>query len=136
MKRVRRNSRVYNINPTNLLYENGETTNCSEGNQIFAKQIGHIEITSGQIVAYDPFVSEGDQSFTRKVAIGKYPILLLVKRLESGVERVAYAMIKFTNEQAIEWELATRAGQELKHLKEDEFYGYGVNTRDGLFHGC
>ncbi|WP_422388568.1 DUF4241 domain-containing protein [Bacillus altitudinis] len=75
-------------------------------------------------------------SFTWKVAIGKYPILLLVKRLESGDERVAYAMIKFTNEQAIEWELATRAGQELKHLKEDEFYGYGVNTRDGLFHGC
>ncbi len=127
---------MYNINPTNLLYENGETTNRSEGNQLFAKQIGHIEITNGQIVACDPFVSEGDQSFTWKVAIGKYPILLLVKRLESGDERVAYAMIKFTNEQAIEWELATRAGQELKHLKEDEFYGYGVNTRDGLFHGC
>lgn len=123
MKRVRRNSRVYNINPTNLLYENGETTNRSEGNQLFAKQIDHIEITSGQIVACDPFVSEGNQFFTRKVAIGKYPILLLVKRLESGDERVAYAMIKFTNEQAIEWELATRAGQELKHMKEDEFYG-------------
>ncbi|MFP3325170.1 DUF4241 domain-containing protein, partial [Planococcus sp. SIMBA_160] len=42
-------------------------------------------------------------------------------------------MIKFTNEQAIEWELATRAGQELKHLKEDEFYGYGVNTGMGCF---
>lgn len=69
----------------------------------------------------------------RGVAIGKYPILLLVKRLESGDERVAYAMIKFTNEQAIEWELATRAGQELKHLKEDEFYGYGVNTGMGCF---
>ncbi|WP_415475361.1 DUF4241 domain-containing protein [Bacillus safensis] len=50
-------------------------------------------------MACDPFVSEGDQSFTRKVAIGKYPILLLVKRLESGDERAAYAMIKFTNEQ-------------------------------------
>ncbi|WP_181891457.1 DUF4241 domain-containing protein [Bacillus altitudinis] len=29
--------------------------------------------------------------------------------------------------------LATRAGQELKHLKEDEFYGYGVNTGMGCF---
>ncbi|MGQ8947790.1 DUF4241 domain-containing protein [Bacillus altitudinis] len=65
--------------------------------------------------------------------MGKYPILLLVKRLESGEERVAYAMIKFTNEQTIEWELATRAGEELKHLKEDEFFGYGVNTGMGCF---
>ncbi|MGG0027314.1 DUF4241 domain-containing protein [Bacillus safensis subsp. osmophilus] len=79
------------------------------------------------------FRSEGDQSFTRKVALGKYPILLVVKRLESGDERVAYSMIKFTNEQAIEWELATRAGQELKHLKEVEFFGYGVNTGMGCF---
>ncbi|PNU23955.1 hypothetical protein C1954_04560 [Bacillus stratosphericus] len=75
-----------------------------------------------------PFVSEGDQSFTRKVALGKYPIILVIRRLESGDERVAYAMIKFTNEQAIEWELAIKAGQELKILKEDEFFGYGVNT--------
>ncbi|MFJ5670264.1 DUF4241 domain-containing protein [Bacillus safensis] len=73
-------------------------------------------MTSGHIVACDPFVSEGDQSFTRKIALGKYSILLIVKRLESGDERVAYAMIKFTNEQAIEWEFATRAGQELNQL--------------------
>ncbi|RAP25440.1 hypothetical protein C2W59_00402 [Bacillus pumilus] len=43
--------------------------------------------------------------------------------MESGDERVDYAMIKFTNEQAIEWELATRAGQEINQLKEDEFFG-------------
>ena len=57
----------------------------------------------------------------------------MVKRLESDDERIAYAMIKFTNEQVVEWELVTRAGQELKHLKEDEFYGYGVNTGMGSF---
>ncbi|CUB15747.1 hypothetical protein BN2127_JRS3_00494 [Bacillus safensis] len=57
----------------------------------------------------------------------------MVKRLESGDERVAYSMIKFTNEQAIEWDLATRAGQELKHLKEVEFFGYGVNMGMGCF---
>lgn len=42
-------------------------------------------------------------------------------------------MIKFTNEQAIEWEIATRAGQELNQLKEDEIFGYGVNTGMGCF---
>ncbi|APP16232.1 uncharacterized protein BTUAT1_25090 [Bacillus altitudinis] len=130
------NDYLYNINPTYLLYETGETSSSSEGDQIFSKQLDYIEITSGHIVACDPFVSEGDQSFSKKVHSGKYPILLMVKRLESGDERVAYAMIMLTNEQAIEWELATRAGQELKHVKEDEFYGYGVNTGYGLFHGC
>ncbi|MBR0603241.1 DUF4241 domain-containing protein [Bacillus safensis] len=34
-----------------------------------------MEITSGHIVACDPFVSDMDQSFTRKVALGKYPII-------------------------------------------------------------
>ncbi|MCY1096812.1 DUF4241 domain-containing protein [Bacillus safensis] len=90
-------------------------------------------MTSGHIVACDPFVSEGDQLFTRKVAQGKYPILLVVKRLESGDDCVVYALIKFTNEQAIEWEIATRAGQELNQLKEDEIFGYGVNTGMGCF---
>lgn len=124
---------MYNIDPTNLIFENGENKSSSEGDQLFVKQFGHIEITSGHIVACDPFVSEGNQSFMRKVALGKHPILLMVKRLESGDERVAYAMIKFTNEQAIEWEIATRAGQELKQLKEDEFFGYGVNKGMGCF---
>lgn len=77
---------MYNINPTYLLYRNGETTSSQEGDQLFAKQIGNIEITSGHIVACDPFVSEGDQSFTRKITLGKYPIILVVKRLESGDE--------------------------------------------------
>ncbi|MER3126112.1 DUF4241 domain-containing protein [Bacillus pumilus] len=108
---------MYNIDPTNLMFENGENKSIPEGDQLFAKQLGHIEITSGQIVACDPFVSEGGQPFTRKVALGKYPILLVVKQLESSDERVPYAMIKFTNEQAIEWELATRAGQEPKTIK-------------------
>ncbi|MFP7456231.1 DUF4241 domain-containing protein [Bacillus safensis] len=53
--------------------------------------------------------------------------------MESGDERVAYAMIKFTNELAIDWELATRIGQELNQLKEGEFFGYGVNTGMGCF---
>ncbi|MBU8695582.1 DUF4241 domain-containing protein [Bacillus pumilus] len=35
-------------------------------------------------------------------------------------------MIKFTNEQAIECEIATR-------VKEDELFGYGVNTGMGCF---
>ena len=76
---------------------------------------------------------KGTNPFTRKVTLGKYPIILVVKRLESGDERVAYAMIKFTNELAIEWELATRAGQDIKQLKEDEFFGCGVNTGMGCF---
>ncbi|AZV53217.1 DUF4241 domain-containing protein [Bacillus sp. NMCC46] len=124
---------MYNIDPTNLIFENGENKSSSEGDQLFVKQLGHIEITSGHIVVCDPFVSEGDQSFSKKVHPGKYPILLMVKRLESGDERVAYAIIKFTNEQAIEWELATRAGQEPVQLTKDEFFGYGVNTGMGCF---
>lgn len=132
-KNNERNDHLYNINPSHLLYRNGETTSSQESDQLFAKQLGYIEITGGHIVACDPFVSGMDQSFTRKVVLGKYPIILVVKRLENGDEQVAYAMIKFTNEQATEWELATRIGQELNQLKEEEFCGYGVNKVMGCF---
>ncbi|OLP66099.1 hypothetical protein BACPU_11870 [Bacillus pumilus] len=61
---------MYNIDPTNLIFENGENKSNSEGDQLFAKQLGHIETTSGHIVACDPFVLEGDQSFScpRKIS--------------------------------------------------------------------
>jgi len=37
------------------MFENGENKSSPEGDQLFAKQLGHIEITSGHIVACDPF---------------------------------------------------------------------------------
>lgn len=58
-KNNERNDLFYNIKPKHLLYENGETTSCPKGDQLFAKQLGHIEITSGHIAACDPFVSFG-----------------------------------------------------------------------------
>ncbi|NRF06767.1 DUF4241 domain-containing protein [Bacillus safensis] len=123
---------MYNINPTTCYIEMER--------QAIKRVINYLLNRSGTsrsraVISLPviPFVSEGDQSFTRKVALGKYPILLVVKRLENGDEHIAYSMIKFTTEQAIEWELATRAGQELKHLKEDEFFGYRVNMGMGCF---
>lgn len=73
---------MYNIDPTNLIFEDGENKSSSEGDRLL---------------------------------------------------RNTFAVIKFTNEQAIEWEIATRAGQELKQLKEDELFGYGVNMGMGCF---
>lgn len=66
---LKRNDHMYNINPAHLLYKDKET-NFSEGDQLFTKQLGYIEITSGHIVACVPFVSKGDQSFSKKVYPG------------------------------------------------------------------
>ncbi|MBD3860376.1 DUF4241 domain-containing protein [Bacillus sp. 28A-2] len=125
---------MYSINPKHLLYENGEKTSNQEGEQLFAKQLGYIEITSGHIVACDPFVSEGDQSFSKKIHLGKYPILFMVKRLESGDERVAYAMINKPASNRMGACHKSRAGTQTferrRVLRLRCKYGYG------LFYGC
>ncbi|MCY7694917.1 DUF4241 domain-containing protein [Bacillus altitudinis] len=56
---------MYNINPTNLLYRNRETTSSQEGDQLFAKQIGNIEITSAHndFYFYEEFAEALEQNY-------------------------------------------------------------------------
>lgn len=126
---------MYKINPNYLLYTEGEKKIVeAEENQMYCKEIGEIELSSGKIVACDPFMDLEETPFTKQVLPGKYPILLNIIRYKvNDDERVAYAMVKLSEKQVVKWEMALTEEQNPKELENDEFFGYGVDTGTGCF---
>lgn len=71
-------------------------------------EIGELNLTSGNIVACDPFIEDFfHDSFSRCVEPGRYPVFLSIAYEEvSGYSHVACAMIRFHEAAAVRWELA------------------------------
>lgn len=94
-------------------------------------EAGEIHISSGFIVASDPLISPDHLAFTQEFPKGNFPVHIY-KETESNC--VAYAEIVFEkNKIADHWKLALSAGQSLKDLKDEEIYGYLVESGMGSF---
>ncbi|WML52274.1 DUF4241 domain-containing protein [Neobacillus sp. PS3-12] len=126
---------VYKVNPEFLLFNDGEKRRMPEESEIFCEKIGEIELSSGQIVACDPFIGMEEEPFTKKVTSGKYPVLLNIIRYKNEDERIAFAIIKFNENKVITWEMALQQGQGIDELEDDEFFGYGVDSWNWQFYG-
>lgn len=92
-------------------------------------EVGNIHISSGFIVASDPLISPHHSAFTQEFPKGDFPVLLHKER-ESNC--IAYAEIVFDKSQIAEnWSLALCDNQNLKDLKDEEIYGYLVESGMG-----
>ena len=92
-------------------------------------EVGNIHISSGFIVASDPLISPDHSAFTQEFPKGDFPVLLHKER-ESNC--IAYAEIVFDKNQIAEnWSLALCDNQNLKDLKDEEIYGYLVESGMG-----
>lgn len=92
-------------------------------------EVGNIHISSGFIVASDPLISPDHSAFTQEFPKGDFPVLLHKER-ESNC--IAYAEIVFDKSQIAEnWSLALCDNQNLKDLKDEEIYGYLVESGMG-----
>lgn len=96
-------------------------------------ETGRLRVTSGRIVAVDPFTYLDSEPFTFQVPRGEYPVRLAVAEVGKDHYRVALARIEFSQAPAARWEMALTSGQSLKKLKEKEVYGYGVDAGTGAF---
>lgn len=94
---------------------------------------GILHTPSGRISACDPLVQPEQPSFTQKVAEGDYEVKIAIARYDSGDERVAFAMLRFSEEQAVQWKMALIGDQNEQGLGHDEFFGYGVDSGTGCF---
>lgn len=105
------------------------------GDQILLKRVpvGDLTLPTGNLVACDPFVGDGALPFSQRVPGGRYPVYLSVAHLPGGDERVAFATLALRDGVPTRWEPAVTAGQDRSALKEDEFYGYGVDSGTGCF---
>lgn len=94
---------------------------------------GVLHVSSGSISASDPLVEPDQPSFTQKVVVGDYEVKLAIARFDGGDERIAFAMVSFSEDQPVEWKMALIANQNEKTLGHDEFFGYGVDSGTGCF---
>ena len=97
------------------------------------RDAGHLLVTSGRVVACDPFTSPETEPFTRVAPTGRHAVVLSVAHFEDGDQRVAGAMLRLGDGQPARWEMALLAAEELAELAEGEMFGYGVDSGTGCF---
>jgi hypothetical protein len=93
--------------------------------------LGDLVLPTGQIVASDPFIAD-DPPYTRGVAPGRYPVLVNVARINTD-SRVAYAILRFSAQRPVRWEMALYPGNDPATLGENELVRYGVDSGTGCF---
>lgn len=94
-------------------------------------EVGEIHISSGFIVASDPLISPDHFAFTQEFSKGDFSVLIHKER-ESNC--IAYAEIVFDkNKIAENWKLALSDNQNIEDLKDEEIYGYLVESGMGSF---
>lgn len=97
-------------------------------------EAGRLKLPSGQICAADPFVALSDATpFTQHVPTGDFPVRLAVGEFPSGGSRVTFARVDFKSTPITRWSMAVVAGQDVKTLKRDHIFGYGVDAGTGSF---
>ena len=115
--RIGRNFDLVNLDDAELARRN-----------IKISHLGKLELQSGRIIATDPLVQPERAPFERTVPPGDFPVTVY-----EAQGRIAAAVIRFGEGKPERWELATVAGQNLGELKDDLFFGYGVDAGTGSF---
>jgi hypothetical protein len=96
------------------------------------REIGKLELSTGELVAWDPFVFLDAKPFQKKLPNGTFPVILSIE--ESGNDqRVAFATVRFTLETPVQWEMMLVGNQSVSDLKENEIFGYPVDSGTGCF---
>ena len=96
-------------------------------------KIGELVLTSGKLIACDPLTYPDTEPFAADLIPGSYPVILSVAHYQKDSSRVAYAMLRLSEQTPIRWEMATRPGEDLSSLSEAEGFGYAVESGTGCF---
>ena len=95
--------------------------------------IGDVVLDTGEIVVCDPLCCLGMgynkiPPLVQRVLIGKYPVTISVfDSKEYGIRYMA-SKLSFSNKMPVRFQLATKKGDNLVDLKEDEIFGFPVDA--------
>jgi hypothetical protein len=97
-------------------------------------EIGNLVVKSGKILACDPqFEPDLEYYFTQTVPLGQYPVILSVANFQPfNTTRVAGAMLRIQEKDAVRWELAAIHGQDPESEK-GEICGFNVDSGTACF---
>lgn len=98
-------------------------------------QAGDLLVTSGSIVACDPYwLNTAPQAYTTRVPLGRSPVFVSIAEFESNHDRrVACAKLCFNEQVAVRWEMAVWPGQDVSTLEAGQHFCYGVDAGTGCF---
>lgn len=117
-----------NLNEYELHYDLETDFSSNELTEI---HIGDLNLPTGKIIAADPFFTDAQQPFARRVEPDKYPVFIYMAEIDELHHRVAYAKVRFRPEAATKYILAITEDmtkEELDELGEDEFFGFPVDS--------
>jgi hypothetical protein len=108
-------------------------SDCDLGNiHLTHRDMGELSLPTGRLVACDPFVCMDTDPFSLPLTKGSVPLTLSIAEIGTD-QRVAFAILRITESTPVRWEMMTTPGQDLSKLKEDEMFGYGVDSGTGCF---
>jgi hypothetical protein len=101
------------------------------------RDLGMLVVPTGKLIACDAFIVFPDmEPFQQTFPTGRYPVIVSIAHIASEHgenQRVAYATLRFSDQQPAKWEMAVTPGQDVATLDQDEIYGYGVDTGTGCY---
>jgi hypothetical protein len=95
--------------------------------------LGELELPTGLIVACDPLVFSDSEAFSERVPSGLHPVEIAVAEFSGGDQRVAFAQVRFSENDPVSWRMAVIGGQDASSLGPQEIFGYGVDAGIGCF---
>jgi hypothetical protein len=116
-------------------YDRLYTEPVIDGMPIERLRLTELNVPTGELVVTDPLVVPDLLPFARKVAPGLYPVDLYIAQTPISGERVAIAMLTFSQDVAIRYELALRGSQKLEELEDERsYFGFPVDAGLGAIY--
>jgi hypothetical protein len=121
---------IYSHADYNIIFEN----KIVEEIEVEQKNIGLLNIPTGQIVVCDPLVVPDALPLIKTVPIGKYPVKIYVAKTKESGDRYAIAKLEISTKKADKWVLALREGEDISTLDGNgDFFGFAVDAGLGGF---
>jgi hypothetical protein len=93
-------------------------------------ELAKLKVTSGKIIAADPFVSTDQQPLALDVPKGEYPVNLAILQGTMGRGRIAFARVDFSERPVVRWE--TAKPEDMKRDAENPEATWGVSIDSGV----
>lgn len=93
------------------------------------RNLGDLVVTSGKLIACDPWFCEEDAYFVETVSPGRYPVIVAVAHINTD-QRVAFAAVIFQDRPIVKWQNAIFNGEE---VPVGEIICYCVDSGMGCF---
>jgi hypothetical protein len=126
------------------MYINFDVLNITNGNtkmidtefgrmQIERIEAGKLKLSTGRIIATDPILMYDDESYSEHVKPGTYPVNIYVGKTENRKKQTVASELRFSDNDAVKWEMALLKGESAKGFAHDEFMGFEVENGLGCF---